>query len=144
MNKCYLDSNILVYLKDSDSAFHTQSTKKLQFLVEKDFALVISPLVIDEFLYVFRYGLLKQKNPHPFVQLRKALRDILDLPNVCIVSTPIEHPYQVEIIHYMEKYGLDPRDAYHLLTMKKNSVDYFLTFDNDFNRIFKAKVLKLV
>ena len=143
MKKCYLDSNVLIYFKDSSSSHHRQSVDKLMSLLQKDFALFISVLVLDEFLYVFRYGLLKKKIKDPFIKLKDSIEEILELPNLTMLAAPIETSAQIKVVSFMEKYDLNPRDAYHLLTMSENKIDYFATFDNDFNQVFKSKILKL-
>ena len=56
-------------------------------------------------------------------------------------SLPVGILDQLKVINYMQKYHLKPRDAYHLLTIMENNIDGFATFDNDFNKVFSAKIL---
>ena len=37
----------------------------------------------------------------------------------------------------MERYNLRPRDAFHFVTAIENKIQYFATFDNDFEEVFK-------
>ena len=101
-------------------------------------------MVLDEFLYVFRYFLEKKEKKDIFSKLKKALVEILDTPNLSIVSLLKEKDKQIAVVSYMKKYHLSPRDAYHLITMKENAIDYFFIFDEDFDLVFKEKFLKKI
>jgi len=144
MKKCYLDSNVLVYFKDEKSLYHKKVIEKFIFLIKNDFYFYVSSLVLDEFLYVFRYFLEKNEKKDIFSKLKKALTEILAIPNLFIVSLLKEKEKQIEVISYMERYDLSPRDAYHLIIMKENLIDYFFTFDKDFELVFKGKFLKKI
>jgi len=144
MKKCYLDSNVLVYFKDEKSLYHKKVVEKFIFLIKNDFYFYVSSLVLDEFLYVFRYFLEKNEKKDIFSKLKKALTEILAIPNLSIVSLLKEKEKQIEVISYMERYDLSPRDAYHLMIMKENAIDYFFTFDKDFELVFKRKFLKKI
>jgi predicted nucleic acid-binding protein len=144
MKKCYLDSNVLVYFKDEKSLYHKKVIEKFIFLIKNDFYFYVSSLVLDEFLYVFRYFLEKNEKKDIFSKLKKALTEILAIPNLSIVSLSKEKEKQIEVISYMERYDLSPRDAYHLMIMKENAIDYFFTFDKDFELVFKRKFLKKI
>jgi predicted nucleic acid-binding protein len=144
MKKCYLDSNVLVYFKDEKSLYHKKVIEKFIFLIKNDFYFYVSSLVLDEFLYVFRYFLEKNEKKDIFSKLKKALTEILAIPNLSIVSLSKEKEKQIEVISYMERYDLSPRDAYHLMIMKENAIDYFFTFDKDFELVFKGKFLKKI
>lgn len=102
----------------------------------------ISPLTIDEFLYVVKYYLIRGKTTHLYQILRKALDEILDIPNLLIVNSPHDEKSQLKVVNLMEKYSLSPRDAYHLLIMEYHRISYFFTFDNDFKAVFKEKILE--
>jgi|YNPMSStandDraft_1061717.scaffolds.fasta_scaffold52426_3 predicted nucleic acid-binding protein len=144
MKKCYLDSNVLVYFKDEKSLYHKKVIEKFIFLIKNDFYFYVSSLVLDEFLYVFRYFLEKNEKKDIFSKLKKALTEILAIPNLSIVSLLKEKEKQIEVISYMERYDLSPRDAYHLMIMKENAIDYFFTFDKDFELVFKENFLKKI
>jgi len=144
MKKCYLDSNVLVYFKDEKSLYHKKVVEKFIFLIKNDFYFYVSSLVLDEFLYVFRYFLEKNEKKDIFSKLKKALTEILAIPNLSIVSLLKEKEKQIEVISYMERYDLSPRDAYHLMIMKENAIDYFFTFDKDFELVFKENFLKKI
>lgn len=144
MASCYLDANFLVYLKNETSFFHQYSKSLLEKLIEEKFQLIISPLIIDEFLHslILIFRRVRVKNLES--KLRKNLKEILNLPNLKIVNSPIEPEKQLKIIRFIIKYNLRPRDAYHLLTMQEHKISHFVTFDNDFEKVFGKKLIKPV
>lgn len=143
MRKCYLDTNILIYLKNSDSLFHSKSVDLVKYLTRKNFGLAISPLILDEFLHQFRLLLLNHRKSKAIIysNLAKALKQVLALPNLELLNPPITTQSQLKVITLMQKFSLRPRDAYHLLTTKHHKIKYFASFDNDFKKVFKQKVL---
>lgn len=141
MKKCFIDSNGLIYFKDSLSRYHAAVARKLLKLISANVQLCISPLVIDEFLYVFLAALKQQKISPPYKELKRALREILQIPLISIVNSPIDTSAQLQAVDYMEKFNLKPSDAYHLVTMISNKINSFVTFDTDFSKVFAAKIL---
>jgi len=143
MKKCYLDSNILIYYKNQDSPFHSQTKTLITHLIINDFYPTISPLVIGEFIHQFRLLLInnKTKSSTVFINLTTALKQIFSLPHLEIINPPKSLQSQLKTIALMEKFSLRPRDAYHLLTMKHHQIKYFATFDQDFKKVFKQKIL---
>ena len=142
-NNCYLDANVLVYYKNEDSPFFEKAKKLIEELLKQDSRLFVSPLVLDEFLFQFQILLRNKrvKRNKLFTLLDKALRDILDLPNLFIVNLPSTKKNQLKILSFMNEFGLRPRDSYHLLTMLENNIHFFVTFDNDFKAVFKQRIL---
>lgn len=143
--KCYIDSNLLVYLKDQGSPFHRQAKNILKKLSPIDSELYISPLVIDEFLNSFRKILVKEKisKESIYTELDKLLESILDLEHLNIINPPNDKNTNKKVIEIMSKFNLRPRDAYHLLIMQENNIKTFATFDKDFKEVFKQNMLKL-
>lgn len=144
MKKCYLDSNLLVYLKNESSPHHTKSVTIITTLAKKQTSIYISPLTIDEFLHSFQRELRYYKHPNIFPALKKALDDILHIPLLTIINIPTDNNNQLKIVELMEKFSLHSRDAYHLLTMINNNIDLFATFDTDFRKVFASKILKKI
>lgn len=142
MTKCYLDSNILVYLKDEKSIGFIKSHKIITKLVSQNIHLFVSPLCLDEFLHEFGKAL-RKKTPEKefFTNLTDALTSVLKLPQLAVVNPPADPEIQTRVVSLMKQFLLRPRDAYHLLTMQTNDIDGFATFDNDFTKVFSAKIL---
>ena len=138
IKKCYLDSNILISYKNRD----LKSQKLIIRLLNSSYNLFISPLVLDEFLFQASIYLKKQKQRNVLKKLLESLESIFKLPRLIIINPSAEKKKHLQIIKYMEKYGLRPRDAYHLLIIKENKISHFATFDKDFKKVFKAKVIK--
>jgi len=143
MEKCYLDSNVLINFKNTQSLFHQETKELLTKLANTSFRLYISPLTLDEFLYQLHQILIFQKQKSVFQKLSLALKSILALPGLNLVNPSTNKKNHLKIIKYMENYGLRPRDAYHLLAMKDNRITYLATFDQDFKEAVKAGEAKI-
>ena len=141
MTKCYLDSNVLIYFKNSGSVNFSRSRDLLSKLEYEGTLLYISPLCLDEFLYQTSKNLKAVGSKNHFSDLKETLTSVLNLPNISIINPPSEINSQLEVIDLMETFSLHPRDAYHLLTMQANEIDGFATFDTDFRKVFQAKLL---
>jgi len=141
MPKIFLDSNVLVYYKDELSLFHKEVLSRLEEWMRSGTMFCISPLVLDEFLYVLKFRYKDKKKNEIFQSLKKAVKEILEVPFIELVNSPTGLKDQIKVVEYMEKYDLCPRDAYHLLTMIYNKIDSFATFDTDFNKVFEDKLI---
>lgn len=141
MPRIFLDSNFLVYYKDELSLFHKDVLNRLEEWMKSGIVFCISPLVLDEFLYVLKFRYKDKKKNEIFQSLRKAVREILEIPFIELVNSPTDLKNQVKVVEYMEKYNLRPRDAYHVLTMVYNKIDSFATFDSDFKKVFDDKLI---
>lgn len=137
MNKCYLDSNILIYLKDSSSINHNKTVKNVRNLIKNRTRLFLSPLCLDETIHAF--GIIFKKN---FGIVTKVIDEILSIPRLEIVNPPTSIDENKRVLSLMKEYDLQPRDAYHLLTMQTNNIDGFATFDNDFKKVFASKLIQ--
>lgn len=141
MRKCYLDSNILLYLKNAASPHHRDAAKITQKLITGNTSLYVSSLGLDEFMHTFLYEVRRNGSKNPYDDLQTAVEDIIELPELSIVNPPSDPKSQVRVVGLMKQYTLHPRDAYHLLTMQSNDIDGFATFDTDFARVFAARLL---
>lgn len=144
MKKCYLDSNVLVYLKDNNSPHQRAATKLLTLFTPFEYELYISSLTIDEFLHSSLF-ILRQHNiarDDQFQRLDTELKSIMQIPQLRIVNPPTNKEINRHVIELMRDFHLNPRDAYHLLTMQENNIEEFATFDTDFKRVFDQKILK--
>lgn len=141
MQKCYLDSNFLVYIKNENSPYFQRASSLICELISKEVVLYISPLALDEFLHSFLMELRQKNYIDIYSGLQKALDSILKLPKLCLINPPVEIEAQKRIVGLMKKYQLRARDAYHLLTMVYNKIDSFATFDSDFKKVFEDKLI---
>jgi len=137
MKKCYLDSNILINLKNTKSSFHKKTKELLVSLVNNSYNLCISSLVLDEFLHQFQHILKFQKKRDILKKVLYALESVMSLPKLKLVNPPLSKKNHLKIVGYMKDYNLLPRDAYHFLIMKENKIGYFATFDKDFREVFR-------
>lgn len=138
---CYVDANVLIYFHNKLSISHNQAKAIIKQLVEHEYTIYISSLIIDEYLYS-SFRLSTEARELRLKKLRRGLNKILQIPGLCLVQPPLEPGKQKMVLAFMRKFGLKPRDAYHLLVMKHNKINTFATFDSDFNEVFKKKMLK--
>lgn len=141
MTKCYLDSNVLIFFKNTSSPNFSQTSELLIKFRREETQIFISPLCLDEFIFQFGKHLRVAGSKNFYSDLQQALKSILNLPNLLIINPPNDLNSQMEVIELMETYSLHPRDAFHLLTMQANQIDAFATFDHDFDKVFKSKLL---
>ena len=143
MTKCFIDSNIIIYFVNSASLKYKESKVLIKQLLSQNIQIYVSSLCLDEFIHETGKYLLKEFGQKKYYEnLENALDKVLGLPNISIISPPIDISSQKVIIEIMKDYNLRPRDAYHLLTMQTNKIDGFATFDNDFRKVFAAKILQ--
>lgn len=140
MIKCYLDSNILIYFKDETSPLHRQALDGLHKLIDLDAEIIISPLVMDEFIYVMNY--IVKKNNQDLSVLKELSLSIQEIPNLEMVATPAHFILINDVLSLIEDYGLRSRDAFHLATMLQHKCTHFFTFDTDFVKVFETKAIK--
>ncbi len=138
MNNCFLDANICISFVQNPHQFHDRAVSTLEHIIKLRFTPVVSPLVLDEFIYIIK----RDYGSKSLVNTKDRLSELLSIPNLMIVNPSPEPKQQVKILDLVAKYNLKPRDAYHLMTMQTNKIKYFATFDNDFSKVFKGRVLK--
>jgi len=90
MTKCYLDSNVLIYFKNSGSVNFSRSRDLLSKLEYEGTLLYISPLCLDEFLYQTSKNLKAVGSKNHFSDLKENLTSVLNLPNISIINPPSE------------------------------------------------------
>lgn len=144
MKKCYFDSNVLVYLKDNNSPHQRAAMKLLALFTPIEYELYISSLTIDEYLHSSLFILRQHKisRDDQLQLLDTELKSILQIQQLRIVNPPTNKEINQHVIELMKDFHLNPRDAYHLLTMQENGIEEFATFDKDFKHVFSKKILK--
>lgn len=141
MTKCYLDSNFLIFFKNTSSPNFSLTGELLIKFRREEIPIFVSPLCLDEFVFQFGKHLRVAGSKNFYSDQQQALKSILNLPNLSVINPPTHLNSQLEIINLMQTFSLQPRDAYHLLTMQANQIDGFATFDHDFDKVFKSKLL---
>lgn len=141
MSRCYLDTNTLLYFTDPAAQFHQRAVELISSLLVQNYALFISPLILDEYFHnAIRFSQVPRKQA--LQDLKIGFDQIKKLRNITLVSSPLELKKQTKVLNFMTWYGLRPRDAYHLFIMKANKIKYFATFDTDFDSLFTKGVIK--
>lgn len=141
MKKCCLDANLLVYFQDPQSPSNQEATAIIQKLTEESYEIIISSLVLDEYLYTsLKFSGKSRKEMKE--SLTKSLKRIFKLKNIILVNPGLELKKHLKVINLMVKYNLQPRDAYHLFIMLENKVKFLATFDSDFDKVFASGKIK--
>ena len=144
MTKCYLDSNILLYYIFEDSDYFNDVRDLLISLRVDKFDIYISPLTLDEFAHQMDHlsRTSKHRRKDYYYLLEIMIDTILNMPNLIIINPPISSKKQRKMIELMQKYNLRPRDAYHILTILENDIEYIATYDKDFDKVIKSGIIK--
>jgi predicted nucleic acid-binding protein len=141
-NKCYLDTNILIGYSIINSPHHVNSLELLSKLMRNKLELFVSPLVLDEFVYAYMKLMKHDSISLDLEDFQVFCLKMFEFLNLKVVLSPKDTHHFLQIIKFVEKFGLKPRDSYHLYYMKSNSIDYFATFDLDFEKVFESKFMK--
>ena len=141
IKKCYVDTNILIFLQDENSRFYHQTRLLFNKLIEEEYKIYISSLIIDEYLYNL-YRLIEGERADKLKILNFSLKKIFRIPHIGMINPSLETKRHIKVINLMKKYSLKPRDAYHLFIMKENKIKYLATFDNDFDQVFEKDSIK--
>ena len=140
MSNVYLDSSVLIASQIENHPFHSKAKDFLTKLHDQNCVFCISPLAIDECIYVFfkyqRTGYLDAT-----VDIRIALKRITYLSPIYI-NIVWEETVLFSIYKLIRKYSLKSRDAFHLQTMQDNVIEYIATFDTDFTKLFEHNTVK--
>lgn len=141
MKRCYLDTNTLLYFTNPAAQFHERAIELISSLLIQNYALFISPLILDEYFHnSIRFSQVPKKQA--LQDLKIGFGKIKKLKNINLVYPPLELKKQAKVISFMVKYQLRSRDAYHLLMMKENKIKYLATFDDDFDSVFAKGILR--
>lgn len=141
MINCYLDANVLIFLQDRKSPFNNQARLVVKQLILKKAEIFTSSLALDEFLQGnLRFSHKSRQAMRG--QLKNGLKRIFSLPQFRLVNPPVDPKTHLKVVDMVAKYNLRPRDAYHLLIMKENKINYFATFDSDFDNVFQKGLVK--
>jgi len=140
MNKVYLDSNILVAYQIENHPFYLKAKKLIEKLIKKQFTFCLSPLALDEYLYIIlKY--FKARYFSDFNQILSSLKNI-SLLSPQYVNINWSKKTMFEVFLLIKKYRLRPRDAFHLKIIQEEKIDYLASFDDDFKIIIKEKLAK--
>ena len=131
MKKYFLDTNILIYFFDTISIHHTKVVTFLENCEKNDITLFISNTTIQEFTHVFLNLLFIYKYSDPYTHLEKTLERIFQLPNIEIIQTSISRDHILKVIKHMKNYKIGVHDASILVTLQKNYIKDFATYDKN-------------
>ena len=138
--KIYLDANFLIYWFISKKPELRKRARCLlaEFLVGKN-ELCCSALTFDEAWYGIRKEYNQQNcselscNKNPLFEKLENFTKTISL-KVNVIQFGDVKKGIFEALNNVKKFGLRPRDAFHLAIMRDNDLDIIVTDDNDFIR----------
>ncbi len=144
--KCYVDSNVWVYFFDKKEEHHQAAKELIKKLIKQEVTLLISGLVLDEVWHTImvKARLNKLDKNQLKEQIKSVNQAFVKMPNLKMVGLAANLKEHLQVTELMHQYDLKPRDSYHLKLSLNQQVDFFATFDYDFDHLFKAKVFQAV
>lgn len=122
----YLDANFFLFAI-LDVTQKGDNARKIQdSIIRGKQDATTSALTLDEIMWV----LVKNKKKH---MLRTVVEGIYSIPNLDVSGLSSTVPLLA--LESMEKYGLSPRDAFHLAVMKEAKIRSIVSDDNDFDKV---------
>lgn len=146
MADIYLDANFIISLNVSGHQFHQPARKfMLQFMKNGD-DLFLSTLGVDEIWWVLQKELRKGNAPlqnfHQWFQCF-LLRDFKNNGGKIIHFNRIQNDKGcILAVKYGLRFGLRPRDSFHLAIMQDHGIKNIATFDKDFDGISSINVIR--
>lgn len=134
----YLDANFLIYwFISKEPELKKQARLILANLLADRKKIYASALVFDEAWLGIRKEYNEQKSVKlscsddlVFTKLKNFTN--LILPKLNLIQLANVHNGIIEALDYIKTFGLRPRDAFHLATMKHNNIAIIVTNDSDF------------
>ena len=138
-DKIFLDTNILVYLANEDSPFHSEVLKKFKEIAGK-YELWISRQVLREYAVVMtRQGIVEKP-----LSSNEIVSDIEKWTSIFQVADETEEVTQnlVELIEHYDIKGKKIHDTNIVATMMANSIPNLFTLNtNDFKKFIKIQLI---
>ncbi len=121
----YVDSNIFIFaaIDKGDLGQHCRTI--ISMIADRKITCASSYLVIDEVIWVLK----KRIGKESAIRITKAM---LSLP---IKWVDVDGSVILMMMDAYENTKLDPRDAIHLSSMKKNGLSVIISEDNDFDGV---------
>lgn len=122
----YLDANFFIFALLDNTERGDRAREIYQEIINGKYPALASSLVLDEVMWV----LIRNRKSH---LLRVAIEGIYSTPNLEVIGVPNLTP--LTALEFIEKYGLKPRDAFHIAIMKENKVKEIVSDDEDFDQV---------
>ena len=134
-SKIFLDSNFIIASQIKEHKFYERTQKLRSEWEINGTQLYMSPLVLDEVLYVARslLAISKEKKEEIYRQLRQMIENIFKFKHLILLQTHLIKDDWLEILKIMEACNNRPRDSIILRTMQKEGINVIASFDSDFN-----------
>ncbi len=144
MNKCFLDTNILVYLVDETSIFHGRVNQLMSEFEKNDTNLCVSHMVVAEFIHIFSNILRLAGEKNIYAGVINTIRRISLIPTISVISAPENFRFINSTITLMKTYQLRSNDAYILSMLQHYNLLCLFTFDQKMINVAKKLHIKIV
>ncbi len=146
--RVYFDANVLIAHQLTNHQYFTQAKQLLETLWKQGSVFYLSSLTIDELFYGIGFCLRAKDKNKPYAKIAAQLKEIfaaiISWQNVELISFDNNLTEIIQVLSYIKKYNLRPRDAFHLQIMKQNQLKKIATFDNDFKQVEKLTDLSIL
>jgi uncharacterized protein len=122
----FVDANVFVYMLLSLEDKGEKSRRIVRAIERGSIPAQTSPLVLDEVCWVIARHADRETAITSWEKLTR-------IPNIRILA--INERVSMWVPGVMRTYGLKPRDAIHVATMRENAIDNILSDDSDFDKV---------
>lgn len=141
-----MDSSSVIAYQLASDVFHERMVDILATMLKNGQFGIITPLVLDEFLYLVKRSLQGVIPPNYKDEVAKRLalltHNIFSQKFLIFKNPRFTKPDMLELPNIMSKYDLRPRDAMIVKSMEKLGITDIVTFDSDFDRVKGINVIK--
>ena len=127
MNTVFIDTSALFKAK-----------KVLRELIDRNYVLCTSPIVIYEFVKVIDELIIEERNEKRkklYLRLKERLPALLRELEIKILPHELTHAEVEEAYNIMHEKDVDIGDALIYLLLRKKNIKKILTYDNDWDRM---------
>jgi predicted nucleic acid-binding protein len=136
MNKAIIDANVLLALIDKKDKWHYLAKAIVQLLKNKKWNVVYLDCVINEVVSVLSRRLEERKTPQDFAKVIEKLENLVPEEEIEWLYPDVPDIYGDVMKLVKERQGkLNFHDALIALFAKEYKLDYFVSFDEDFDEI---------
>jgi len=132
--KIFLDSNVLISLKEKESVFINKSLKILEDIIKNNQQGVINSYVINEIHYFYSKHSTK-------ANASNVIKSLFAISNLKYEDISLNKEDIFEILKLANKHNLETFDAYHAFYCKKLGIKKIATFDEDFKKVPSLKII---
>jgi hypothetical protein len=121
----YIDSNIFIFAATDKGKLGKDCREIIKFINEEKISCAASYLVLDEVIWILKKNVGKEYA----IKITKAILSMR------IKWIEVNKSIIIRMIDVYEKTTLDPRDSFHISSMKEAGLSVIVSEDNDFDKV---------